>query len=144
VQNWVRDSSALHVARGGNVIVSFGSRLYLDMKYDSATTLGLRWAGLIDVRQAYDWDPATLNPGVPDRAILGIEAPLWSETLETIQDFEFMAFPRMLAVAELAWSPAASHNWEAFRARLGAQGPRLTALGVHFYRSPEISWGQSR
>ena len=140
VQNWIKDSSAVHVARGGKVIISMGSRLYIDMKYDSATTLGLRWAGLIPVRQAYDWDPGTLHAGVPDRAILGVEAPLWSETVEKREDFEFLAFPRLLAVSEVGWSAPASRNWDAFRVRLGAQGPRLAALGVNFYRAPEIPW----
>ena len=57
VQHWKRDSAAIHVARGGKVILSPGPKTYLDMKYDSTTVLGLRWAGLIDVRDAYDWDP---------------------------------------------------------------------------------------
>ena len=139
VQNWRADSSFLHVARGGKVILSPSSRTYLDMKYDSTTILGLRWAGLIEVRDAYEWDPATQLQGVPERSILGVEGPLWSETLVKPEDWEFMAFPRLLALAELGWS-APARNFEAFRQRLGAQGPRLTALGVNFYRSPQVPW----
>ncbi|MBC7898102.1 MAG: beta-N-acetylhexosaminidase [Cytophagaceae bacterium] len=142
VQHWRGDSAHVHVARGGKVILSPGPRMYLDMKYDSSTVLGLRWAGLIDVRQAYDWEPATLRPGVPESAILGLEAPLWSETIETMRDFEFMAFPRLAAVAELAWSAPAVRGWEQFRWRLGAHGPRLQALGVNFYRSPQVPWSR--
>ncbi|MFN8581394.1 MAG: beta-N-acetylhexosaminidase [Gemmatimonadaceae bacterium] len=142
VQHWRNDSAHVHAARGGKVILSPGSRTYLDMKYDSATVLGLKWAGLIDVQHAYDWEPATLRPGVPEHAILGIEGPLWSETLEKLSDYEFMAFPRLLALAEVAWSPAAARGWDQFRWRLGAQGPRLQALGVNFYRAPEVPWSR--
>jgi hexosaminidase len=139
VQSWIPDSSALHVARGGKIILSPATRTYVDMKYDSATVLGLRWAALIEVRDAYDWDPATQITGVPERSVLGVEAPLWSETLVKSEDFEFMAFPRLVAIAEVGWSRA-PRDFESFRQRLGAHGLRLTALGVNFYRSPQIPW----
>jgi hexosaminidase len=140
LQHWRADSASLHVARGGKVIFSPGPRTYLDMKYDSSTVLGLRWAGLVDVRAAYDWEPATFRPDVPESAVLGVEAPLWSETLMKREDYEYMAFPRLTALAEVGWSPASSKDWEAFRLRLGAHGPRLSALGVNFYRAPQIPW----
>jgi hexosaminidase len=139
VQQWSAESVAPHVARGGSVVVSTAKRAYLDMKYDATTLLGLRWAGLVEVRDAYDWNPAIVA-GVPDSAVLGVEAPLWSETLEKRADFEFMALPRLAAVAEVAWSPVTARGWEAFRERLGTHGPRLAALGVNFYRSPQIPW----
>jgi len=140
VQHWRRDSASIHVARGGKVIMSPGAKTYLDMKYDSTTTLGLRWAGLIEVKDAYDWNPATLLPEVPETALLGVESPLWSETLVKLEDYEFMAFPRLAALAEIGWSPQGARDWEAFRMRLAYQGPRLSALGVNFYRSAQVPW----
>jgi hexosaminidase len=112
------------------------------MKYDDDTALGLKWAALIPVKAAYDWDPATLVPGAPASAILGVEAPIWSETLANIRDVEFVAMPRLAAIAELGWAPAAVHDWERFKVRLGAQGPRWTAMGINFYRAPEVPWRQ--
>ena len=72
--------------------------------------------------------------------MLGVEAPLWSETLSTVRDIEFMAFPRLAGVAELGWTPQAERSWTGYRARLGAFGPRWDALGVAFFRSPEVDW----
>jgi hexosaminidase len=126
--------------RGVEVVLSPANQAYLDMKYDPSTPLGLSWAAYIEVRDAYEWDPATRVAGLPATAVRGVEAPLWSETLETLDDIEFMAFPRLPAIAELGWSPAATHDWEAFRLRLAAQGPRWCALGVNFYRSPQVPW----
>ena len=140
VQHWRRDSSFVHAARGGRVIMSPSSRMYLDMKYDSTTILGLQWAGRIEVRDAYDWDPATFLQGVPGEAVYGVEAPLWAETLQKREDYEFMAFPRLVAVAEMGWTRQPARVWDDFRLRLAAHGPRLTALGVNFYRSPQIPW----
>jgi hexosaminidase len=132
------------VGRGARLIMSPAARTYLDMKYDSTTVLGLNWAGFVEVRDAYDWDPAALLEGVGEGAVLGVEAPLWSETVGTIHDAEYLAVPRLPAVAEVGWSPAAAREWEGFRTRLAAQAPRWTALGVNFYRSPQVPWGNDR
>jgi hexosaminidase len=129
---------AAAVANGTKVVMSPANKAYIDQKYDENTPLGLSWAGYIEVQTAYDWDPGTLVTGVPESAVLGVEAPLWSETLRSIDDIEFMAFPRLPAIAELGWSP--TRNWESFRARLGAYGPRWTLQGVDFYPSPQIDW----
>jgi hexosaminidase len=54
-----------------------------------------------------------------------------------------MAFPRLPGIAELGWSPEATHDWDAYRVRLAAQAPRWTALGITFYRSPQVDWPAS-
>jgi hexosaminidase len=140
VQHWTRDSSVLQAQRGGKIILSPGPHFYLDMKYDSTTILGLKWAGFIDLRTAYDWDPTTLIPGIGASSILGLEAPLWAETLITRQDYEYLAFPRLAAAAELGWSSPQNVGWDSFRRRIAAHGARLAALGVNFARLPTIAW----
>ena len=107
MQSWRPDGApTAAVAKGAKVIMSMANRAYLDMKYDANTPIGQNWAGFIDVRTGYDWDPATVVPGIPEAAILGVEAPIWTETLANMRDVEFMAFPRLPGVAEVAWSPA--------------------------------------
>lgn len=144
VQLWRPTGTQAAIAKAAagdtRLILSPADRVYLDMKYDSTTVLGLQWAGHNDVRDAYDWDPATLLEGVGEDAVAGVEAPLWSETLGTLDDVEYMAFPRLAGVAEIGWSDPATRDWEGYRLRLGAQAPRWTALGVNFYRAPEIPW----
>jgi hexosaminidase len=140
VQHWRRDSSFVAAARGNRIILSPSPRVYLDMKYDSATAPGLAWAATISTRRAYDWEPSTYLENVPPEAILGIEAPLWSETVATRQEFEYLIFPRLLAVAELAWSLPDRRGWDGFRLRLAHQGPRLSARGINFHRDPEVPW----
>jgi hexosaminidase len=131
------------VAQGAKVVMSPANRAYLDMKYDESTPLGQDWAGLVEVQDSYDWDPAALVDGVTEKNVLGVEAPLWSETLVTDNDLEYMAFPRLPAIAEIGWSPQAARTWSGFRLRLAAQGPRWTAAGIHFYRSPQVPWPTS-
>jgi len=127
-------------ARGHKIVLSPANKAYLDMKYDQDTPVGFKWAGFIDVDTAYEWDPGSYLHGVPESAILGVEAPLWSETLLGPEHIDLMAFPRLPAIAELGWSPRSSHDWNDFRRRLAAQGPRWTAQGIGFHRSSQIPW----
>lgn len=140
VQNWLNKHTAEGVAQGAKVVMSPASKSYLDMKYDATTKLGLVWAGLVDVPTAYNWDPATQVEGVTESDILGVEAPLWSETLTTLDDIEYMAFPRLLGFAEMGWTPQAQREWNGYVPRLAAHGPRLKAMGINFFASPQVAW----
>src|SRR5262249_985521 len=144
LQFWGTSANAPEViaaaGSGARLIMSPANRSYVDMKYDEQTPLGLVWAGHISVADAYDWDPASYLPGLPEGAVLGLESPLWTETVTTREELEFLAFPRLAALAELGWSPAANHDWIDFRRRLGAQAPRWGALGVAYHRASEIEW----
>jgi hexosaminidase len=145
VQHWNTDPaktalSARAVKQGAKVIMSPAEHAYLDMKYDPSSPLGLHWAGYTNVQDAYAWDPARQVPGVGTKAVLGVEAPLWSETVQSIRDAEYLAFPRLIGIAEIGWSPARGRSWREYRERLGAQAPLLDALRVNFYRSREVPW----
>jgi hexosaminidase len=131
---------AAAAANGTKVIMSPANLAYMDMKYTHKTKLGQTWAGLIDVNKAYSWNPGTLLSGVSESSVAGVEAPLWTETIVTSADIDYMAFPRLPAIAELGWSPWTTHNQTAFDARLGAQGPRWKAMGVNYYHSTQIVW----
>ncbi|MBL7260437.1 beta-N-acetylhexosaminidase [Actinoplanes sp. LDG1-01] len=134
------DGVARAAESGHQVIMSPADRSYLDMKYDESSPLGLDWAGLLGVERSYEWDPADRLPGVGEESLLGVEAPLWSETLRSLADVEYMAFPRLAAIAEIGWTPRADRSWPSFRSRLAEFGPRFAAQGVNFHRSPEIDW----
>lgn len=128
------------VKQGVKVIMSPASKAYLDMKYDSTTTLGLFWAGYVEVKDAYNWDPATQIKGINENNIIGIEAPLWSETLTNLNDIENMAFPRLAGEAEIGWSQVKGRNWEEYKGRIVEQGLRWKVMGVNFYHSPQVLW----
>ena len=129
VQHWRPDAAKADLARAPHLILSPANRTYLDMKYDARhrarAALGRADPGEDRVRLGSGRARAGARPD----AILGVEAPLWSETLANMRDAEFMAMPRLAAIAELGWSPRAAHDWESFRVRLGAQAPRWTAMG---------------
>jgi len=140
-QYWASAKNAqLAVNQGAKLILSPSSRIYLDMKYDSTTVLGLNWAGYIEVDKAYDWNPAQLIPGIDETHILGVEAPLWTETVETLDDIQYLIFPRILGVAEIGWSPEGLRSWETYQGRLAKQAEKLKARNINFYKSPLVQW----
>jgi hexosaminidase len=141
VQHWRPEgSSAAAAAQGVKVIMSIANRTYLDMKYHPDTPIGQKWAAYIDVEDAYAWDPAHVVRDLPASSLVGVEAPIWTETLATMHDVEYLAFPRLAAFADVAWAQPAGRDWNEFKVRLGAQAPRWSVLGVNFYRSPAVPW----
>lgn len=140
VQQWKSDSATAALKYGSKLILSPSNKIYLDMKYNATTELGLTWAALIDVNTAYNWDPALFMPGVTEQNIIGVEAPIWGETLRNITAVEYLAMPRLAALAEVAWTPQVSREWQGFSSRLATQAPRWNYLGVNYYRSPLIPW----
>jgi len=143
-QHWanVKNANAA-VKQGAKILMSPGTKAYLDMQYDKSTKLGQHWAAYIELDSAYIWDPATLVPGVGMDNVLGIEAPLWTETITNMDEIEYMVFPRLPGYAEIGWTPASSRSWDEYKVRLAKQGPRFKAMGINFYQSPLINWSGS-
>lgn len=110
------------------------------MQYDSICPLGLHWAGYLEVDKAYDWNLETNVEGISRENIIGIEAPLWSETVETIDDIEYLVFPRLLGYAELGWSKHTNKSWEEYKLRLGKQKTRFEHMGINYYPSALVPW----
>lgn len=140
-QEHATDHTLSFVEQGGRVLMSPADVAYLDIKYDEHSPLGLVWAsGPTSLQESYDWDPADIIPGLRDEQLLGVEAPVWTETITTIGDLEWMALPRLAAIAEIAWSPRRERSFAEFAPRLAELGARWDAAGIRFYRAPGVGW----
>jgi hexosaminidase len=125
------------VLKNMKVILSPASKAYLDLKYDKASKFGLTWAGYIPVDTAYIWSPELL---LPKEHILGIEAPLWTETVSNIEELEYLAFPRAIGYAELGWTTKENRDWEDYKVRLANQKSYLDFMNIKYYPSKLIDW----
>ena len=140
-QHWSNAENADKAVRqGAKLLMSPANKAYIDMQYDKTTKLGLHWAAYIEVDAAYNWDPASLVPGIGKEHIVGVEAPLWAETLTNIDEIEYMVFPRLPGIAEIGWTPVASRSWDEYKTRLGKHGERFEAMEIDYYRSPLVTW----
>jgi hexosaminidase len=82
--------------------------------------------GPTSIAKVLNWEPvpSSFSPAEESR-VMGVEAALWTEFISTERYLEFMAFPRVLALSEVAWSPKQKRDEAEFNLRLA---PHLTAL----------------
>ncbi len=139
VMSWRGMDGGIEAARAGHdVIMSPGSHLYFDHAEGPAELEPLSIGGNTPLDRVYGFEPIPPELQGAERAhVLGAQANMWSEYLKTPTDVEFKLFPRLLALAEVVWSPAEARDWERFSRRLPAALRALDRLGVN-YRVPHV------
>ncbi|MGL4773014.1 MAG: beta-N-acetylhexosaminidase [Clostridium sp.] len=133
-QNW-KSSSTIATKKQMKMIMSKAEKAYLDMKYSSTTPLGLTWAGFSSIEDAYTWDATDYGP---ENLILGIEAPLFTETISSPESMDYMVYPRLLGHAEVGWTAKDDREWDEYRVRLKAHGERLENMGISYFKDENI------
>ncbi|HWV24053.1 MAG TPA: family 20 glycosylhydrolase, partial [Thermomicrobiales bacterium] len=136
--------------QGASVLVSQQSKTYLDTKYAEASSnpaqadarrrLGMPYYAWSTVEDFYRWDPATLRAALKESRIAGVEAAIWSETIESLDDAFLMMLPRYPGVMEKAWSrPVESvPAWASYAPRLASHAAVWDRLGWPYFRSSVV------
>ena len=133
-QFWSTGSAKMN--EGVKYVASPADYAYIDMQYpNDSSGLGLYWAAKISPQRAYSWDPT--NYGSKDQ-IIGIEAPLWAETLSSDDAWDHMIYPRLAGHAEIGWTPKEKRSWDEYKVRLIHQAERWENQGIKFYKDEEI------
>lgn len=141
VQHWAKEENAkLAVQKNVKIVMTPAKKAYLDMQYDSTSRIGLHWAAYIEVDDGYSWNPNKYITEVKKENILGIEAPLWTETVTNMDDIEYLVFPRLPGYAELSWTDESKRDWNEYKVRLGKQKARFEAMGIDYYQSKRVPW----
>lgn len=137
LQNWHCSGTAGQNAmqKGMKMILS-PANAYIDQKYYADSPIGLSWRGYVNTNRAYSWDPADI---VPAQYIYGTESTLWTETVVTQDNMDYLLYPRLIANAEVGWTPKSSRNWDDFKARLVDHAPRMQNKGIKYFEDP-IVW----
>lgn len=120
---------------------------YFDFVQHNSHQAGRRWGGFNPLSDVYAF-PAGLSLSVADeKLVLGLQACLWTETTVTQARRDFLTWPRLIALAEAAWTPENRKDFASFEHRLP---PHLTGLkerGIGYYdpfaNSPEITDAQT-
>ena len=113
---WENRKKGIEAAKKGfDVIMCPAQKCYLDMAHNkSSHENGLVWAGVIDTKDIFLWNPLKNLENKVKNKIIGIQAQLWSETITNINFMDIMINPRLIAIAEVAWSKK-TRNWSEFR-----------------------------
>ncbi len=135
VMSWRGEEGGIAAANAGHdVVMTPYAFTYLDY-YQAAPVEDepLAIGGLLPLSTVYAYEPIPSQID-PDKAhhVLGTQGQLWSEYIPSPAQTEYMAFPRLCALAEVAWTPAAQKDYDAFLRRLRAHLARLDALQVNY------------
>jgi len=146
VMSWRGVEGGIDAARQGHdVIMTPANRTYFDYYQGDPAAEPLGIGGFLPLDSVYAFEPVPgeLAPGEAAH-VIGGQGNVWTEYIPTPARAEYMILPRMLALAEVLWSPKEARSWNRFLARLPAQFARLDALGAE-YRVPEpVGLGRDR
>jgi hexosaminidase len=135
VMSWRGTKGGIDAARAGHdVIMAPTSHTYLDY-YQSQNTTGepLAIGGFLPIEMVYAFEPVPAELEEQYRShILGGQGQVWTEYLPGPKQVEYMAYPRLTALAEVLWSQPARRNYRDFVGRLEAHLQRLSVLDVAY------------
>jgi hexosaminidase len=131
------------LAAGYPVILTPRRPCYFDFVQDDSHKAGRRWGGFNPLADVYQF-PASLKLSAADeKKVLGLQACLWTETTITQARRDFMTWPRLIALAESAWTAEKQKNLTSFETRLKPQLLWLKSQGIDYYdpfaKSPEVT-----
>jgi hexosaminidase len=132
VMSWRGVQGAIDAAKKDHdVVLAPAGWMYFDnLQSDRADEPNGRLS-VLALERVYGFEPvdASLTPEQA-RHVLGAEATLWSEFIPSARHIQHALFPRVDAMAEIAWSPRETRNWQGFLQRLPAQMRRYAALDI--------------
>lgn len=134
VMSWRGTDGAIKAAKmGHDVVMSPSPDLYLDDVQSGLPDETAGRAPVRDLASIYAFNPVPGQLSAKQAThVLGAQANVWTEHVPTIHHIEHAAFPRMDALSEVVWSPASTHNWKDFVARLPAQLARYTNQQIDY------------
>jgi hexosaminidase len=132
VMSWRGTKGGIEAAEGGHdVVMSPSPPMYFDHVQSSRHDEPPGRPDVVSLADVYAYEAAAQElDAAQAKHVLGAQANLWTEYMDTPQRLEHAAFPRAAALAEALWSPAARRSWPDFRARLPAQMARYRASGI--------------
>ncbi len=138
VMSWRGEEGGIAAAQSGhNVVMSPGFALYFDHYQGEPKDEPVAFGGNTPLKKVYEYDPAPTSLSQEEMSyILGAQANLWTEYIQTPEHAEYMAYPRALALAEVVWSPKENRDWNNFVQRLPHQFMLLDRKNVN-YRKPK-------
>jgi hexosaminidase len=139
IMSWRGIDGAIAAAKAGHdTVLSPAPDLYLD-HWQSAGDLSPGRSNTLSLEMVYGFKPVPASiPEEQRKHILGVQANLWTEMMRTEARVDYMTFPRISALAEVAWSPAERINWEDFQRRLDPQLRRYDKAGIVWGREVEL------
>lgn len=137
VMSWRGTAGGIAAAKSGHdVVMAPNSHTYFDA-YQSRDRAREPFAigGFLPIDTVYAFEPIPASLSAAEaKHVLGAQAQLWSEYIPNPKHAEYMAYPRLSALAEVLWSPRTKRDFADFTRRLSAHLRRLDAMDVNYRR----------
>jgi hexosaminidase len=117
VMSWRGEAGGIAAAKQQhNVIMTPGSAgLYIDQPQGKQQLEPLNNTGYAPLSKIYSYNPTPKElTSDEQKYVMGVQANLWAEYVTSELKAEYMIFPRMLALSEIAWTPLANKNFSDF------------------------------
>ena len=141
VMSWRGEEGGITAAKAGHkVVMTPGNYVYLDFYQRESKGEPRAIGGFTPLEKTYSYNPmpAVLSPA-QQQYILGVQGNLWTEYVQDEQHAAYMLFPRLLAIAEIGWTPQTERRYPDFLRRVAAQLPALKARGINSYPLKRIA-----
>jgi hexosaminidase len=134
VMSWRGIEGGIAAARlGHDAIMTPSSHCYFDYYQSDPATEPKAIGGFTTLKKVYSYEPTPAELTAEEaKHIIGAQGNVWTEYISTPSQAEYMAVPRMIALAEVTWSPASKRDWEDFRFRMQDQYKRLDNMSVNY------------
>lgn len=133
VMSWRGTEGGMAAIKAGQeTIMSPGSHCYFDAYQDAPHTQPEAIGGFLPLEKVYGYDPMPDTLTVSERALLlGVQANVWTEYIQTPEHVEYMIYPRLLALAEVGWTRPEHKEWNNFHKRALHAVDFLQAMGYN-------------
>lgn len=134
VMSWRGEAGGIEAAKAHHdVIMTPGSPVYFDQYQAGPEGEPLAIGGMNTLKKVYDYEPIpNVLKAAEAKYVLGAQANLWTEYITTAEHVEYMVLPRMLALAEVVWTPKENKKWEDFNERLQSHFKAFGQKGLHY------------
>lgn len=119
VMSWRGEEGGIKAVKAGNqAIMTPGKYCYLDAFQDAPNTQPMAIGGYLTLEKVYSFEPVPDSLSTKEaELILGVQGNVWTEHIPTPEHNEYMIYPRILALAEIGWSPSEVKKWDNFHTR---------------------------
>lgn len=131
--SWRGEKGGLEAVRAGHdAVMSPGAYCYFDSYQDAPYSQPEAIGGYLPLKKVYAYRPVPDDlPAGQAQRIRGVQANLWTEYIATPEHAEYMIYPRILALSEVAWSAPENRAWEDFHKRVPKAVAHLKSKGYH-------------
>jgi len=139
IMAWISIKAGINAAKAGYpTVMAVGPHNYFDMKYPGHGETGHWWAGAIDTKKAYSWNPLFENQlsVKQQQNILGVHCALWTEFVPDPTNADYKLWPRACATSEVGWTKQDKRQWNDFSRRLEHHLGFLDSLDVGYRVKP--------